>query len=1141
LSSPTPPRAPHHAQLISCLLGAAVGLGWFVILFTALAYLAYLALISTTEFPDVGLFIVECLFVALATFWILPLLGLLAGRHWPVRRSPAAVRLIPPGTKPVVIPVHGTFAHRAEDQGDAWWQQGGALSTRLEHLAPRQYDCWPLHWDGQNLESARHAAANCLCGQMQALEANRRPYHLVGHSHGGSVVWQALVESVRRGQRMDHLQSWTTIGTPFFQVRTQAPSLWQAVPLLVIAVLGLDGAHALLPMWTQTNELWPVFVAFKEGNVAPLMVLDALIGGLGALGALLLIDLVWRLAGVVRNRSAQRLEAAAYEQLKGRHLALASAADEAIQGLAAARRLSASEVQLVPPLPYLTSSAVGRLFSPLTFPVVGLWNAICASPINVWVFELVRRKIHGNDRWGTTVTAVSSLPAADTVSGSLPAEEDEALDQATGEAAGPTLRRMREALGIFASGSPISVLRSRDPISQNALVHNSYFGSEAIVDRICRNVLAPARGPAAAAAVSSPSPTPRAAGPFFYRTHILPAIMPCLVLVGLYTVSRAVYEASVEPLTTSARLNDLVAATDRVAHLARGKDLRVWLGALCATGRCGPIRYEYLAESGDDDRLETALELARWRAACGDPACKAQQQGLLSELGQVVASLSPGYYQADEPATYEHRSRNLWQIASRLAGIRQVPDALALYPIEDLTGATTPGFPALMAGIENLSAEVSASPRLPAQIRARLLYLTPLLHVSASAVKMRAWDQGVPVADRLENKLALAEAAACHLDVKDGFEAELPVERISRLSRASSLWWGECRRHLEVARTALAAAAEDHRALPLRGLPRTRLLLRLWLAVAQIQNDTRYLHEEGGPEAAGDTTIPDLGSAAQREVEGTLLTDAADDAILPLLEAIAGQSSAELSAATEAGLEQAFLSRLRQDPEALPELMRGCLALRHCKDLKAALLRALANMPETPVAWDDALASFSQIVYGDEPNAAANFSYKSLPLQRLHTLDLALRMRSAAQATAGLLLDAARHGKLAEIHPEEAQTQQEPGVIWHAEIALWGMHAGEGALAAELLHGTLDAKTASQVYFQAARGLAAAGYFHQALRYLDSIPLYEERLLAASETLMRYERLKRALPHGDADTIADWGNRNWDRVRRAWLAQNPSH
>ena len=47
------------------------------------------------------------------------------------------------------------------------------------------------------------------------LENAGRPYHLIAHSHGGTVLWHALQDAVAAGRELKHLRTWTTLGTPF--------------------------------------------------------------------------------------------------------------------------------------------------------------------------------------------------------------------------------------------------------------------------------------------------------------------------------------------------------------------------------------------------------------------------------------------------------------------------------------------------------------------------------------------------------------------------------------------------------------------------------------------------------------------------------------------------------------------------------------------------------------------------------------------------------------------------------------------------------------------------------------------------------------------------------------------------------------
>ncbi|WP_371558446.1 hypothetical protein OG416_35430 (plasmid) [Streptomyces longwoodensis] len=100
----------------------------------------------------------------------------------------------------LVILVHGTFAGDKErrDEGDRWWQRGSSAWRALAKTLPkgtRLPDGQLFHWSGANTQSKRLAASMDLLTDLLALERQGIRYHLVGHSHGGSVIWEALVSA----------------------------------------------------------------------------------------------------------------------------------------------------------------------------------------------------------------------------------------------------------------------------------------------------------------------------------------------------------------------------------------------------------------------------------------------------------------------------------------------------------------------------------------------------------------------------------------------------------------------------------------------------------------------------------------------------------------------------------------------------------------------------------------------------------------------------------------------------------------------------------------------------------------------------------------------------------------------------------
>ncbi|HEY0395734.1 MAG TPA: hypothetical protein VGD01_14645 [Candidatus Elarobacter sp.] len=137
-----------------------------------------------------------------------------------------------------VLLVHGTFSADVSPSGEKWWQVGSAFRRALSEKTGLRESEPPtvFHWSGENLESERRNAAYDLADLLQTWERTGQPYHLVGHSHGGSVVWGALQELVRRGNQLHMLLSWCTVGTPFLRFGNRGAVSWVALRLLVAAV-----------------------------------------------------------------------------------------------------------------------------------------------------------------------------------------------------------------------------------------------------------------------------------------------------------------------------------------------------------------------------------------------------------------------------------------------------------------------------------------------------------------------------------------------------------------------------------------------------------------------------------------------------------------------------------------------------------------------------------------------------------------------------------------------------------------------------------------------------------------------------------------------------------------------------------------
>lgn len=232
-----------------------------------------------------------------------------------------------------IIAVHGTYATGPED-GEGWWQKGGALERDLRELVEAddaRLDFVPHVWDGENSETSRRAVGEALLKRIAALERDAHKYCLIGHSHGGSVIAAALLAAGGRKNALPGLSRWLTVGTPFIRGRRRG---------LLFSRLGLLGKSAYISFLVLAAYLAIVFssVAVQDRSVSMwFRIIGVAVFALSAfLPFILLHALLWW-----RDRSRSRLfrvkdHRRAREAFHGRWLCFRHPADEAVEGLRAA-------------------------------------------------------------------------------------------------------------------------------------------------------------------------------------------------------------------------------------------------------------------------------------------------------------------------------------------------------------------------------------------------------------------------------------------------------------------------------------------------------------------------------------------------------------------------------------------------------------------------------------------------------------------------------------------------------------------------------------------------------------------------------------------------------------------------------------
>ncbi|MGO4682897.1 phospholipase effector Tle1 domain-containing protein [Hyphomicrobium sp. 2TAF46] len=139
----------------------------------------------------------------------------------PAESDMPAVEIAPAKIK--IVTVHGTGAGVPDDVGQSWWQKDSAFQKKtaeIVELAGDGIEVVPFHWGaGPNSETMRRAAGAKLYEQLRGYDEAGIDYYVIGHSHGGSVIYDALLRSAAKAAPLERLKSWLTVGTPFLDFK----------------------------------------------------------------------------------------------------------------------------------------------------------------------------------------------------------------------------------------------------------------------------------------------------------------------------------------------------------------------------------------------------------------------------------------------------------------------------------------------------------------------------------------------------------------------------------------------------------------------------------------------------------------------------------------------------------------------------------------------------------------------------------------------------------------------------------------------------------------------------------------------------------------------------------------------------------
>jgi hypothetical protein len=446
----------------------------------------------------------------------------------------------------VAVLVHGTFAGDPEDSGSRWWQSGSPVSQQIESLLPNRVrsarDEEVFHWSGENSDRARSKAAVNLLRHLNDLEAKGQDYHLVGHSHGGSVIWNTLRLSVLLRRPLNGLRSWTTVGTPFMHHRSRgAMNLWNLMGLIIGLVLlvpatsapkqlirtvygmaandsaaitlepndtvgyaGLMRSPVLAfveffgipidrrPEGVHVGSFDPAgdlsmahyFLATPEGLFLLLLMI--------ALSYFFIHFIVLCISPAIesyRIRQEQHLHQRAFEFYGNRWLGIWSPDDEAINGLRATLAISVSFVKRIAPREVVYLSDTFALLSrPYFWLLAPFYNRFICPAVDKKVRNLVVRSAQGSDRPTATLIDVTPVPIADAshLSPPLPALMNAKLLSFANQHAHDMVPKLRK---LIASPSFTAGLESfGGQLSGKELVHTGYFDHAEVIKLIAANM-----------------------------------------------------------------------------------------------------------------------------------------------------------------------------------------------------------------------------------------------------------------------------------------------------------------------------------------------------------------------------------------------------------------------------------------------------------------------------------------------------------------------------------------------------------------------------------------------------------------------------------------------------------------------------
>jgi hypothetical protein len=467
-----------------------------------------------------------------------------------------------------VILIHGTGAGKPNPIKPQWWEvPDSEFAKHLKRLLGEQYAlAEPFCWSGSNSEYQRHLAGKRLLDRIRTeFEERNLKYHLVGHSHGGSVIWNALVSSIAfRRSSLKGLKTWTTVGTPFLTFKPDY-SIWWLFFSASVALLATAEAVATL------REVLPdIGSILAASSLASLIGTIILFVALSVVCGLFLLELAvvtthWCMAwrNVLRSGTAA-------QEYGSRWQGHWHPEDEPIAGLA------------------------GTLIRPPKLVSQNRWefyNAFVANPLNQLAWSIVTSRLQGADISGLRMIRASSFPAVlspghPALSGPIAQE----LQRSANQFSGATVSDFRRDLGFLSKlkTADEAITKLVQSITWRELIHTSYFANSDFVRTIAACIRNPNRLVIGEKAVISIAKPPRA----FQALAAAKATIAFLLISALALAAFFAFSASIAPYAAPHQLDEIYNAVagegtikPELLNLAHDQTLGELLGRLRALNR----------------------------------------------------------------------------------------------------------------------------------------------------------------------------------------------------------------------------------------------------------------------------------------------------------------------------------------------------------------------------------------------------------------------------------------------------------------------------------------------------------------------------------------------------------------------------